>query len=706
MRSGLVTRPSHRSVTAIVFVTVLVASFFALAPTALACQSELLFEKIELGAAAPNDVYTIVVTDQDGRSQEVEVAAGATASLIVPPGTYSFVELDAPAGATIEPESVVVTVEDDQQTMRVLVTNPYLAGRLAIEKIESGDTAPGATYTFDVVGPDESTFSVDVAAGTTWTSDWLPLGTYTVTERDAPDGHTITPNPVVLAEDGATVTVTATNPYRDFHGRLAITKIESGDTAPGATYTFDVVGPDESTFSVDVAAGTTWTSDWLPLGTYTVTERDAPDGHTITPNPVVLTEDGATVTVTATNPYRDFHGRLAIEKVVTTNVVGEHPVGPFTFDVVGPDEVTFTVDVTAGETWTSDWLPLGSYTITERDAPSGHTITPNPAVLTEDGATVTVTATNPYLVDERARLAIEKIVTGSMAPAGATFVLDVIGPVAFTVELVAGETWTSDWLPLGSYTITERDAPSGHTITPNPAVLTEDGATVTVTATNPYRDFHGRLAITKIESGDTAPGATYTFDVVGPDESTFGVDVAAGTTWTSDWLPLGTYTVTERDAPDGHTLTPNPVVLTEDGATVTVTATNPYRDFHGRLAITKIVAGAPTSAATFTIRVTGPETFSITLVAGTTWTSDWLPLGTYTVTEVDAPAGATIVPNPVVLDTDGATATVTVTNPSVLVSATTLPTTGGGFGLLPRLAAAMLIGGAVLLVVGRPPRRA
>jgi len=300
MRSGLVTRPSHRSVTAIVFVTVLVASFFALAPTALACQSELLFEKIELGAAAPNDVYTIVVTDQDGRSQEVEVAAGATASLIVPPGTYSFVELDAPAGATIEPESVVVTGEDDQQTMRVLVTNPYLAGRLAIEKIESGDTAPGATYTFDVVGPDESTFSVDVAAGTTWTSDWLPLGTYTVTERDAPVGHTLTPNPVVLTEDGATVTVTATNPYRDFHGRLAITKIVAGAPTSAATFTIRVTGPE--TFSITLVAGTTWTSDWLPLGTYTVTEVDAPAGATIVPNPVVLDTDGATATVTVTNP--------------------------------------------------------------------------------------------------------------------------------------------------------------------------------------------------------------------------------------------------------------------------------------------------------------------------------------------------------------------------------------------------------------------
>jgi uncharacterized surface anchored protein len=268
-------------------------------------------------------------------------------------------------------------------------------GRIAIQKVVTGDTAPDGPFTFRITGPIEVSLTATVPAGDTWTSDWLPLGTYTITERDAPDGHTITPNPAVLDTDGQTVTVTATNPYRDHHAKLAIHKIETGATAPGATHTFDITGPGETTLTATVPAGDTWTSDWLPLGTYTITERDAPDGHTITPNPAVLDTDGQTVTVTATNPYPA--GRLSLTKVDAGDTGAT-----FTIDVAGP--TSFTVQLTAGSPWTSGWLPLGAYTITERDAPTGHTINPNPAVLSVDGATVSVTVTNPAVAGQSGTL--------------------------------------------------------------------------------------------------------------------------------------------------------------------------------------------------------------------------------------------------------------------------------------------------------------
>ena len=611
MRARLAARPFRQPGPAIVFIAVLVASFFALAPAVQACQSELIIHKVATDDSVPVAVYTVVVSGTTTAGAEfsrtVEVPANGSVSIAdVPPGTYRVVELDAPLGATVEPDEVVIADDYGIGTFDVYVTNP--AGKLAITKIETGDTAPGATYTFDITGPGDP-ITATVTAGTTWTSNWLPLGTYTITERDAPTGATINPDVVNLTEDRATVTVTATNPYRDFHGKLAITKIETGDTAPGATYTFDITGPGDP-ITATVTAGTTWTSNWLPLGTYTITERDAPTGATINPDVVNLTEDRATVTVTATNPYRDFHGKLAITKIETGDTA---PGATYTFDITGPGD-PITATVTAGTTWTSNWLPLGTYTITERDAPTGATINP-----------------------------------------------DVVN-------------------------------------------LTEDRATVTVTATNPYRDFHGKLAITKIETGDTAPGATYTFDITGPGDP-ITATVTAGTTWTSNWLPLGTYTITERDAPTGATINPDVVNLTEDRATVTVTATNPYRDFHGKLAITKIEAGHTGPAGTYTVNVTGPINFVATVTAGTTWISDWLPLGTYTVTEVDAPAGATIDPSRAVLSTDGATVNVTVTNPS-FASGALLPATGGGSMTVLLPAAVVIAIGIALMVIGRARRNA
>ena len=129
-------------------------------------------------------------------------------------------------------------------TVLVTATNPYPAGKLAIHKVETGNLAPDGTYTFAVDGPGSNDFQAEVQAGATWTSGWLPLGQYLVTEVGAPSGATISPNPAVLDEDGEVVTVLASNPYGG--GRLSIEKVETGSAAPGGTYTFLVAGPGSS----------------------------------------------------------------------------------------------------------------------------------------------------------------------------------------------------------------------------------------------------------------------------------------------------------------------------------------------------------------------------------------------------------------------------------------------------------------------------
>jgi uncharacterized surface anchored protein len=307
---------------------------------------------------------------------------------------------------------------------------------------------------------------------------------------------------------------------------------------------------------------------------------------------------------------------------------------------------------------------------------------------------------------------IHKVATDDTPPLG-TFDVALVGTTAAgqdfyaEVEVPANGSTTITEVPLGTYGIIELNAPIGATVVPDEVTITAEncGDVIDVFVTNPA----GKLAITKVETGQTAPDGTYTFDITGPGEYTATATVAAGTTWTSNWLPLGDYTVTERNAPTGATLTPNNgvVTLTEDEATVTVTATNPYRDFHGKLAITKVVVDPADKAETFTMRVTGPNLdINVGVKGGTTWTSGWLPLGTYTVTEIDAPTGATITPNKgvVTLNVDEATVTITVTNPSV-ASAAPIPATGGGLGVLPLVASVLVAAGLVLVTAARIRRR-
>ena len=363
---------------------------------------------------------------------------------------------------------------------------------------------------------------------------------------------------------------------------LNVTKQVVGERTPDPSteFTINLVGAagafDETFQLVD---GETVGFDAVPPGTYVISEESSGadtvtflvDGVPTDTLEVPATGADRTWELVAVNDY--VGARLSVEK----QVVGNTPPPPdtvFEFDLlsVAPTVVTsVSFGLLAGETWTSDVLPLGTYELVESNGPTGHTIVPNPIVLSERGTTVEVITENPYF---NGFIEVTKTETGETAP-GATYSFDVVGPIDFSFDLAADETWTSDALPYGTYTITEVGAPTGHTIVPNPVVLDAEGAeTVQVLVTNPYRDLHGKLAIEKIETGDTAPDGVYTFDITGPVDLT--ATIAAGETWTSDWLPLGTYTITEVDGPVGHTIVPNPAVLDTDGATVLVRATNPF----------------------------------------------------------------------------------------------------------------------------------
>jgi Prealbumin-like fold domain len=85
-------------------------------------------------------------------------------------------------------------------------------------------------------------------------------------------------------------------------GHITVVKTTTGSTAPPGPFTFLVKLGDTTVGSIAVAANGSATSGDLEPGTYTLVEVDAPDGATITPNPVDVPAN-TTVTVTATNTY-------------------------------------------------------------------------------------------------------------------------------------------------------------------------------------------------------------------------------------------------------------------------------------------------------------------------------------------------------------------------------------------------------------------
>ena len=201
----------------------------------------------------------------------------------------------------------------------------------------------------------------------------------------------------------------------------------------------------------------------------------------------------------------------------------------------------------------------------------------------------------------------------------------------------------------------------------------------------------GNLKITKAIAG-TAPAATtdamqYTFLIEGPEYGTQGrteTITGAGSVELND-IKIGTYTVTELNQDDvkiaSYTLNvtgSGDSVVVAKGTTVEAIITNTYTKDQpelGSLKIIKAIAGeaptATTDAKPYSFRVEGPNNYSeVHTVTGASYTTiPNLPIGNYTVTEINTDSTAKIDGYTLTVDgngtasvTKGNTAEITITN--------------------------------------------
>ena len=437
------------------------------------------------------------------------------------------------------------------------------------------------------------------------------------------------------------------------YGSLKIVKTLSGDTpSSAATFTFDITGPGGYSNSVTISGANSQTLTNLEPGDYTVIERVSaiPTNYTVTStNPQSTTVvAGQTKTLTFNNEYDDHKGSLKITKTLS----GDSPssAADFTFDITGPGGYTKTVTISGANSKTLTGLELGNYTVTEKVSaiPVNYTVTStNPQTVTVyDDQTAEVTFNNKY-DDQKGALKIIKTLSGDTPSSAADFTFDITGPGEYTnsVTITGKGSKTLSNLELGDYTVTERESaiPTNYTVTStNPqTVEVFDDETAEVTFDNEYDAQKGSLKIIKTLSGDTpSSDATFTFDIAGPDNYSNTVTIIGADSKTLSNLELGDYTVTERQSaiPSYYKVTStNPqTVEVFDDETAEVTFDNSYDEQKGALKIIKTLSGdTPSSDATFTFDITGPDNYSntVTIIGADSKTLSNLELGDYTVTE-------------------------------------------------------------------------
>ena len=385
-------------------------------------------------------------------------------------------------------------------------------------------------------------------------------------------------------------------------------------------------------------------------------------------NGITFTQRGNTLTITATPEAAK---GLSTEKTysATGSAYG-----------IDPDEAVLCWYDSTGK-----YQSLASYTGTGLDPVRAYIKIK--ATVTEDKGSLTINKTDAD--------------TGK-ALAGVTYWLyDASGnKVADVTTGTDGMAVFSD-LPLGSYTYQEISAPEGYVVddTKYPITITTETLNITETRTNALAK--GSLTINKVDAdtGKALAGVTYRlFDSAGNKVA----DATSGTNGKAVFtdLPLGSYIYQEISAPEGYVVddTKYPITITTGTLNITETRTNTMAK--GSLTVRKVdVTGSP---------LAGAELLLETSTDGKNWTEvskittdktgvakwDDLKIGAqYRVTEVKAPAGYTLMAEPLftgVLEANSPDITITACNSVGFV----LPFTGGtGFTSCFLFAALVLMAG-------------
>ncbi len=238
-------------------------------------------------------------------------------------------------------------------------------------------------------------------------------------------------------------------------------------------------------------------------------------------------------------------------------------------------------------------------------------------------------------------------------------------------------------LPLGSYTYQEISAPEGYVVddTKYPITITTETLNITETRTNALAK--GSLTINKVDAdtGKALAGVTYRlFDSAGNKVA----DATSGTNGKAVFtdLPLGSYIYQEISAPEGYVVddTKYPITITTGTLNITETRTNTMAK--GSLTVRKVdVTGSPLAGAELLETSTDGKNWTEVskITTDKTGVAKWddLKIGAqYRVTEVKAPAGYTLMAEPLftgVLEANSPDITITACNSVGFV----LPFTGG-----------------------------
>jgi uncharacterized surface anchored protein len=608
----------------------------------------------------------INIQNADGTYNETKTTDinGEIKLLQLEPGTYTIKEIEAPPGFNLNPDSYTFTISSTGVLSgtttivneRIMIRAPQF-DLILYKKDNSGNHLSGAKI--NVIGPSYNTTLISDANGE-FNLSGLKAGTYNFKEIEAPVGYKLNTNTytfTITNEGNITGDTVITN--EPLTATVTLYKKSNTNTLlGGATFSVKSKGSAAYDKSFTTDASGKIVIENMAIGTYVLKELEPPIGYT-------LNNEQYEFTVTNTGEV------IGVTTIVNTPIPAT-PKGNVTIykedsdgnklagakiQISGPEyNETLTTDAN-GSISLYDLNP-GTYTIKETEAPTGYKLNKSSYtfVVAADG-TVTGTTT---IVDEAitATVTLYKESTSGERLGGAKFSVKSKGSTAYSKMFVTdtdGKIVVNN-MPIGTYILKEIDPPTGYTL--NTAefefAVTNTGEVIgTTTIVNTpipvIKTLNTDVTIYKKSTSNALlPGATISIN---------GKDVAYSYTGTTDstgaiklfsLLP-GTYIIKETSAPSGYQLNTNSYEFTvdEDG---NVTGTTTIIDTPIPVTVTPTTANVTiTKVNTDGILLAGAKInvsnkasgYNETFVTGANgqFTINNLAVGTYSIKEVEAPAG-------------------------------------------------------------------